>query len=147
MTVRFVEPALAVIVTEVELVICQLKVTLCPEPMEVGLAEKVRDGAVDVFELVAQEQALQRARRSVPHEIQRKNCFVITSVCPPTCSRGRESDARLRSAVVGRMNGRVGIVVDSREATDKNNDGKMQGVLVNWTLLAAHPPHEPTAGR
>lgn len=77
---RFVEPALDVMVTEVELVVCQLKVTLCPEPIDDGLAEKVRVGAVDVFELVAQEQAPQRASRSVPHEIQRKNCFVISGV-------------------------------------------------------------------
>jgi hypothetical protein len=66
--------------TEVELVVCQLKVTLCPEPIEAGLAEKLRDGAVDDFEFVAQEQAPQRASRSVPHEIQRKNCFVIGGV-------------------------------------------------------------------
>src|ERR1700726_731732 len=34
---------------------------------------------------------------------------------------------------------RAGIVVDSRGATVKTNDGKMQGVLVNWTLLAQRP--------
>ena len=88
-TARVVEPAAAVMVTEVELVVCQLKVTLWPEPIDDGLAEKVRDGAVDVFELVAQEQAPQRASRSVPHEIQRKNCFVIGSILPPTYE-GRE---------------------------------------------------------
>ena len=85
----FVEPALAVMVTEVALVVCQLKVTLWPEPIDAGLAEKVRDGAVDVFELVAQEEEPHIARRSVPHEIQRKNCFVIGSVLPPTY-KGRE---------------------------------------------------------
>ena len=35
---RFVEPAAAVMVTEVELVVCQLKVTLWPDPIDVGLA-------------------------------------------------------------------------------------------------------------
>jgi hypothetical protein len=89
-TARVVEPAVAVMVTEVELAVCQLKVTLCPEPIDDALAEKVRDGAVDVFELVAQEQAPPRASRSVPHEIQRRHCFVMKVVsCPPTY-KGRE---------------------------------------------------------
>ncbi len=90
-TVRFVEPAVAVMVTEVELVVCQLKVTLWPEPIELGLAENVRVGTVDFFELVAQEDEPHKARRSVPHEIQRRHCFVIIKVvsCPPTY-KGRE---------------------------------------------------------
>jgi hypothetical protein len=106
-TVSFVEPALAVMVTEVELLACQLKVTLWPEPIDVGFAENVRVGTVDVFELVAQEEEPHMARRSVPHEIQRRYCFVMKVVSCPRLTRGAKSDARLRSAVVGRMNRRV----------------------------------------
>ena len=65
-TLRVVEPAVAVIVTEVELVVCQLKVTLWPEPIDVGFAENVTVGTVEVFELVAQEEKPHRARNSVP---------------------------------------------------------------------------------
>ena len=65
-TVRVVEPAVAVMVTEVELVVCQLKVTLWPEPIDVGFAENVTVGTVEVFELVAQEEKPHRARNSVP---------------------------------------------------------------------------------
>ena len=63
---RVVEPAVAVMVTEVELVVCQLKVTLWPEPIDVGFAENVTVGTVEVFELVAQEEKPHRARNSVP---------------------------------------------------------------------------------
>ena len=63
---RGVEPAVAVMVTEVELVVCQLKVTLWPEPIDVGFAENVTVGTVEVFELVAQEEKPHRARNSVP---------------------------------------------------------------------------------
>ena len=65
-TLRVVEPAVAVMVTEVELVVCQLKVTLWPEPIDVGFAENVTVGTVEVFELVAQEEKPHRARNSVP---------------------------------------------------------------------------------
>ena len=65
-TLRVVEPAVAVIVTEVELVVCQLKATLWPEPIDVGFAENVTVGTVEVFELVAQEEKPHRARNSVP---------------------------------------------------------------------------------
>ena len=65
-TVRVVEPAVAVMVTEVELVVCQLKVTLWPAPIDVGFAENVTVGTVDVFEFVAQEEKPHRARNSVP---------------------------------------------------------------------------------
>ena len=88
-TVRFVEPAAAVMVTEVELVVCQLKVTLWPEPIDVGFAEKVRVGTFDAFELVAQEEKPHVARSSVPHEIQRRYCFVIGSVVPPDLQGAR----------------------------------------------------------
>ena len=44
MTVRVDVPAVAVIVTEVAFVACQVRVTLCPAVIEVMLAEKVRVG-------------------------------------------------------------------------------------------------------
>ena len=80
---RIVEPAAAVMVTEVELVVCQLKVTLWPAPIDAGFAENVSVGTVDVFELVAQEEEPHMARRSVPHEIQRRHCFVMGSCLAP----------------------------------------------------------------
>jgi hypothetical protein len=76
-------------VTEVELVVCQLKVTLWPAPIDVGFAENVTVGTVDVFEFVAQEEEPHMARRSVPHEIQRRYCFVIGSVLPPDLQGAR----------------------------------------------------------
>jgi hypothetical protein len=91
-------------VTEVELEVCQLKVTLCPEVIDVGFAENVRVGTFDVLELVAQEEKPHMARRSVPHEIQRRYCFVIVSVLPPDLQGARNLMPACGPAVVGRMN-------------------------------------------
>lgn len=44
-SVRVELPAVAVIVTEVAFVVCQLRVTLCPALIEFTLAEKMRVGA------------------------------------------------------------------------------------------------------
>ncbi len=51
-TVRDALPAVAVIVTDVALVDCHVRVTLCPLPIEVLLAENVSVGEPDpVFEI------------------------------------------------------------------------------------------------
>ncbi|HET9304596.1 MAG TPA: hypothetical protein VFO46_01085 [Candidatus Sulfotelmatobacter sp.] len=44
-SVRVALPAVAVIVTAVAFVVCQLRVTLCPALIELALAEKMRVGA------------------------------------------------------------------------------------------------------
>lgn len=71
-TVRVEEPAVAVMVTDVASVACQLSVTLCPLVIEVGLAASVTLGADDVaFEVPAQEERQQMANSRIPQEIQR----------------------------------------------------------------------------
>jgi hypothetical protein len=68
-TVRVEDPAVAVIVTEVELPVCQLKVTLCPVLMEVELGVSVTVGAAGMLAvplLLPQEQAPRMARSKVP---------------------------------------------------------------------------------
>jgi hypothetical protein len=84
-TVRVDEPLLAVMVTEVELVACQLKVTLWPLMMEVALAEKVTVGSVCItaFELFAQEQEPHKARSRGPQESLRKRRSIICSCRVP----------------------------------------------------------------
>ena len=67
--VRVEDPAVAVIVTEVELVDCQLKVTLCPVLMEVELAVSATVGAAGMCAvplLLPQEQAPRMAKSKVP---------------------------------------------------------------------------------
>lgn len=71
-SVRVEEPAVAVMVTDVALLACQLSVTLCPLVIEVGLAESVTLGADDVaLEVPAQEERPQMANSRIPQEIQR----------------------------------------------------------------------------
>jgi len=66
-TVRVEEPAVAVIVTDVALVDCQVRVTLCPVLMEVGLAARLTLGVDDVaLELPAQEEKPQIAKSRIP---------------------------------------------------------------------------------
>ena len=48
-TVRGVEPVEAVMVTEVELVACQLSVTLCPDVMVFVFGEKIKLGDCATF--------------------------------------------------------------------------------------------------
>lgn len=71
-TVRVEEPAVAVIVNDVAFVDCQVRVTLCPVLMEVGLAASVTLGVDDVgLDEPAQEEKLQTAKTKKPQEIQR----------------------------------------------------------------------------
>ncbi len=78
-TVRVDEPLLAVIVTEVALLACQLKVTLWPLAIDVALTERVTVGTTSTgfSGLLAQEPAPHKERSKVPQEILRKHCFVI----------------------------------------------------------------------
>ena len=69
-TFRVLEPAAAVMVTEVALNDCQFSVTLWPLLIVVALAEKVMVGAAFLGEL-AQEEQPQIAAISAPQEIQR----------------------------------------------------------------------------
>ena len=74
MRVRVEEPAVAVIVTDVALVACQVSVTLCPLLIEVGLAASVTLGADGVaFEVPPHEERPQTANRRVPDEIDNQD--------------------------------------------------------------------------
>jgi len=89
--VRVEEPLLAVMVIEVALVDCQLRVTLWPLAIDVELTESVTvgvDGTV-FLGLEAQEQAPHKATSKVPREIPRKHCFAMCSV-GPSAEEGRE---------------------------------------------------------
>ena len=82
---------LAVMVIEVALVDCQLRVTLWPLAIDVELTESVTvgvDGTV-FLGLEAQEQAPHKATSKVPREIPRKHCFAMCSV-GPSAEEGRE---------------------------------------------------------
>jgi hypothetical protein len=71
-TVRVEEPEVAVTVTEVALVDCQVRVTFCPLLTEVGLAARVTLGVDGVaLDEPAQEERLQTAKSRIPQEIQR----------------------------------------------------------------------------
>ena len=78
-TVRVAEPLLAVIVTEVALVDCQVTVTAWPLVIDVALTVSVTVGKAGTicFGLDAQEPAPHKERSKVPQEILRKHCFVI----------------------------------------------------------------------
>jgi hypothetical protein len=76
------EPLLVVMVIEVALVDCHVKVTLCPLAIDVEFTESVTVGTACAifFGLLAQEQAPHKARIRVPREIVRKHGFVMCSV-------------------------------------------------------------------
>ena len=62
----------AVTVTEVAFVDCQVRVTFCPLLTEVGLAARVTLGVDGVaLDEPAQEERLQTAKSRIPQEIQR----------------------------------------------------------------------------
>ena len=81
--VRADEPAVAVIVTDVALVAFQFSVTLCPELMELVLAEKTRVGGVEpllVLELLLLEQEDKHNTVAInPRAIPRKQIVIISS--------------------------------------------------------------------
>ena len=71
-TVRVEEPEVAVTVTDVAFVACQVSVTLCPLVIEGVLAARVTLGADGVaFDEPAQEERLQTAKSRIPEQIQR----------------------------------------------------------------------------
>lgn len=83
---------MAVIVTDVALVACQFRVTLCPELIEFVVAEKTRVGG---FERVPVVWLLEQAHRhnavSInPRAIPRNQFFVISS-CARNGSRYRRA--------------------------------------------------------
>ena len=85
-SVRVEEPAVALIVTEVALVVCQFSVTLCPSLMVLAVTEKTRvgaaggDGGCGGFspELgVEHEQSTQNAIGRIPNAVQRRQMLFI----------------------------------------------------------------------
>jgi hypothetical protein len=80
-TVFVAVPAFAVIVTDVAFEACQLSLTLWPALIELGLAEKVRVGAAEVWIEVFRPQALRphKAIGNIPQVIQRKFLELIRS--------------------------------------------------------------------
>ena len=86
-SVRVDDPAVAVIVIEVALLICQFSVMLCPSLIDVALAEKTSVGAADGVgvgvgvgfwpETPEQEHRAQNAIGASPDAIQRKLIFFI----------------------------------------------------------------------
>jgi len=77
----FVEdPAVAVIETDVALVLCQLTVTLCPGLMDAGLTDSVMVGG-GVFETpVAHPLIPAKTADKVPRATQQKRVFLIRYV-------------------------------------------------------------------
>ena len=81
---RVDEPAVAVLVTELAFVVCQVSVTLCPSLIEFELAENTSVGlcgggvVVDFWpELVEQEQSPQRAIGIIPNAVRQKLILFI----------------------------------------------------------------------
>ena len=71
-TVRVEEPEVAVTVTDVALVACQVSVTLCPLVIDAVLAASVTLGVDGVaLDEPAQEEKLQTAKSRIPQNIQR----------------------------------------------------------------------------
>jgi hypothetical protein len=93
-SVRVELPAVAVIVTAVAFVVCQLRVTLCPALIELTLAEKTRVGAV-LGPPARPPQALSphKANGSIPLVMKRTLClFICLRRFFPVYTR-RKSDA------------------------------------------------------
>jgi hypothetical protein len=93
-TFRVVDAAVAVIAIDVAFDVCHVSVTLCPESIELALAEKTRVGAFAFWleEEPPPEQAhkLHRATGNNPKAIRRKFLYVIrcrrgTGYRYPTC--------------------------------------------------------------
>lgn len=74
-TFRVVDPAVAVIVIDVAPDVCHVNVTLCPEAIELALAEKTRVGALAFWVVEPPEQAhkLHNATGTNTKPIQRKS--------------------------------------------------------------------------
>ena len=75
--VRVAVPAVAVIVTEVASVACQLRVTLCPGLIELALADKVTVGLLVLLVMPLHAQSHKRATGIVPQVIQRQKFVLI----------------------------------------------------------------------
>jgi hypothetical protein len=91
--VRVELPAVAVMVTAVALVVCQLRVTLCPALIEFTLAEKIRVGAVLGPATPLQALSPHKANGIIPLVMQR-TLFLL--ICLRRLSRfttRRRSDA------------------------------------------------------
>ena len=91
--VRVEVPAVAVMVTAVAFVVCQLRVTLCPALIELALAEKMRVGAVLGPARPLQAVSPHKANGMIPLVMQR-TLFLLIWYKPvfPVYSR-RKSDA------------------------------------------------------
>jgi hypothetical protein len=94
--VRVEDPMLAVIVTDVALVACQFRVTLCPELMEFVLAENTRVGGLEpllvpvLVVLLLEQEHKHNAVAINPRAIPRTQLFVISS-CARYGSRYRRA--------------------------------------------------------
>jgi hypothetical protein len=81
------EPVEAVMVTVVEFVAFQLRVTLCPEVIVLVFAEKIRVGVPELLceglpLTLLQEQRPKRAQIKLPQPILRKNfSFILRRPC------------------------------------------------------------------
>lgn len=107
-TVRVEEPAVAVIVTEVALALCQLRVTLCPVSIEVGLTARVTvgldGGGGGVFALPAQPLRQAKTADTSPKPRQREGALLIVNVCQFKCPCSATfSDANWRNSVDGKL--------------------------------------------
>ena len=69
-------PAAAVMVTDVAFVVCQFNVTLCPELIELELAEKVRAGLVALLRPL-QHHNESKAAEVTAGAIQRQSFVII----------------------------------------------------------------------
>ena len=79
-TLRVVEPAVAVIVTDMAFVLCQLKVTLCPEIIEVGLADNAIVGVLWPEPISPQPQSPARANGITLRMTQRTNILSLALI-------------------------------------------------------------------
>jgi len=77
----------AVIVTDVALVLCQLSVTVCPEMIEVGLADRVTVGAGVPEPLSPQPDRPAKTSGIAPQMIQRTDFVLIDFKYSPECAR------------------------------------------------------------
>lgn len=80
--VRVEDPTVAVIVTDVALVACQFRVTLCPELMEFAFAEKIRVGGLEPLLVLAVLPPEQEHKHNIPinpRAIPGTKSFVISS--------------------------------------------------------------------
>ena len=99
-TVRDALPAFAVMVMEDALLDCHVSVTLCPTPIDVLLAEKVRLGGPPVFDMACDPQPVSVAKMIITKRqkpVRRSVRDFIRTLVP--WARFNHSDSELRAGV------------------------------------------------